>query len=535
MDLWSLLKQGVERDRNAQACPDLNGDQDGIACTYGQLLQRIEALANELGALGVEPGDRVAVLAGNRLAFLELYFACAGLGAILVPLGTRLAAPELHALLLHCTPKWLLADELFQTLGKSLQLPEGIQGAQLLDNPGPQSALRLKPWNGQHPAGKTFAPFHPHPCKPEDVAHIYYTSGTTGDPKGVMLTHGNVVQHALWAIEEFDLQAGDTWGHFAPMFHLADAWATFAITAVGGRHVFLDRFEARAALDLLIDQRVSITNLVPVMLQRMLDLPDPASEQLRALRLVLSGGAPIAPAVVQRILDFFHTEYAQTYGLTETSPYLTLSLPGPGEAQRPARERLPAVCRTGRPFGEVRLRVVDDAGNDLPKDDRSVGEIWANSPTVTPGYWQNPSATQDAFSGHWFCTGDLATWDASGSLNIVDRKKDMILTGGENVYSTEVEACLLAHPDVLEAAVYGVPSERWGEEVRAAIVWKSQSNPNLDGLQEFLRSKLAGFKLPKHFQVLTELPRTSSGKIRKRDLRASTSIIRATPTRDPKS
>ncbi|MEZ5974274.1 MAG: AMP-binding protein [Planctomycetota bacterium] len=363
------------------------------------------------------------------------------------------------------------------------------------------------PWPGGFPA-------------PSDLAHLYFTSGTTGRPKGVMLTHKNVAEHARQAIAELGLRPADGWGHFAPMFHLADAWATFAATAAGARHHFLERFEADAALQQLQDEAITLSNLVPTMLQRMLALPRPAGEWNR-LRLVLSGGAPIAPSLVQRIMDFFGCEYAQTYGLTETSPYLTFSLPRPGERHPEGPAGIARRARTGRAFGRVGLRVVDEAGIDVPQDDRAVGEIWASGPTVTPGYWRDADATAAAFAGEWFRTGDLATWDATGSVNIVDRKKDMILTGGENVYSIEVEAALLAHPGVLEAAAFGVPDADWGEAVWAAVVWAPGATADLERLQQHLHAQLAGYKCPKRILECPELPKTSSGKIQKRLLRES--------------
>ncbi|MCB9906316.1 MAG: AMP-binding protein [Planctomycetes bacterium] len=508
MSLWKLLEEGVAQDPSAPAIA--SGEP---ALSYAELRARIVRLARELTLLGVEVGDRVAILAGNGCPFLEAYFACAGLGAILVPLGTRLAPAEWRMLLIHSEAKWLLVGDGWTDAAKRIPLPDTTRIADLRSGAGP----RLQPWGQTPPALPASNRWIARDVSAETVAQIYYTSGTTGDPKGVMLTHGNVTQHARWAIDEFALGAGDTWGHFAPMFHLADAWATFAATAVGAQHAFLAQFEAQAALDRIQSAGVTLTNLVPTMLQRMLALAPPSAKT--RLRLVLSGGAPIAPAVVARVLDFFGCDYAQTYGLTETSPYLTLSLPGPGEAPFAAEERLERISRTGRAFGGVGLQVVDETGLPVAQDDRTVGEIWAQGPTVTPGYWNHPEATRAAFEGAWLRTGDLATWDARGSLRIVDRKKDVILSGGETVYSTEVEAALLAHPDVLEAAAYGVPSEAWGEEVRAAVVWKPGAPGDPAALNGFLRERLAGFKCPKVLSILDELPKTSSGKIKKRDLR----------------
>jgi acyl-CoA synthetase (AMP-forming)/AMP-acid ligase II len=353
----------------------------------------------------------------------------------------------------------------------------------------------------------------------DDLAHLYYTSGTTGVAKGVMLTHRNVYVHALGTIAELGLSERDTWAHIAPLFHLADAWATFAITHQGGRHVVLPKFEAEAALDLIESSRTTITNLIPTMLNLMVKHPTAAGRDWSALRAILSGGAPIAPSLVQALLDLFGCEYVQTYGMTETSPYLTLSLLKEHLRALPPAEQLAYRCKTGRPFTTIELKVVGADGRDVAPDEREVGEIRVRGETVTPGYWNRPDETARAFEDGWLKTGDLAVIDREGYVTIVDRAKDMILTGGENVYSTEVEHVLHAHPAVLEVAVYGVPDERFGEAVRAAVVVRPGAHVAADELIAFCRASLAGFKCPKTIEFLAELPRTGSGKIQKRALR----------------
>ncbi len=355
---------------------------------------------------------------------------------------------------------------------------------------------------------------------PEDaVAQIYFTSGTTGAPKGVQLTHRNVVSHARAAIAELALSPSDVWAHVAPMFHLADAWATLAITAVGGTHAMLPRFEARAALELFARERVTITNLVPTMLNLVVRHPDARAFDLSSFRLVLSGGAAIAPALVRETIDLFGCTYAQTYGMTETSPYLTISLLDDSLRALPPEERFRYVCKTGRAFAGVELRVVGEDGRDVPSDERTVGEIRVRGASVTPGYFEDDAATRAAFADGWLKTSDLAVIDAHGYVTVVDRAKDVIKTGGEAVYSTEVEAVLAEHPAVLEVAVYGAPDPLWGESVRAAVVLRSGRIADVEGLVAHCRASLAGFKVPRAIDFLTELPRTGSGKIAKRILR----------------
>jgi acyl-CoA synthetase (AMP-forming)/AMP-acid ligase II len=334
-----------------------------------------------------------------------------------------------------------------------------------------------------------------------------------------MLTHRNVCTHARWAVRELGLTDRDRWGHFAPMFHLADAWATFAVTAVGGVHVMEPRFTAEAALEAIERERVTLTNLVPTMLTAMVASPRSAGFDPSSLRMVLSGGAPITPALVRRIVEVFRCEYVQTYGMTETSPYLTVSLLGEHLRGLPEAERLRFAARTGRPFGEIELEVVDGSGARVPADDRTVGEIRVRGATVSPGYWQRPEETAAAHRGGWLYTGDLAVVDGEGYVDIVDRKKDMIITGGEKVYSIEVESVLADHPAVLAAAVYGLPDPTWGEMVSAAVVLAEGERASGEELMDWCRARIAAFKAPRRIDFVRELPKTGSGKVSKRALR----------------
>jgi acyl-CoA synthetase (AMP-forming)/AMP-acid ligase II len=303
------------------------------------------------------------------------------------------------------------------------------------------------------------------------------------------------------------------------MFHLADAWATFAITLIGGRHVTVPRFDAAAVLDVFEREQITLTNLIPTMLGRLVDEPSAASRTYAGLRLLLSGGAPIAPELVRRIMDTFRCEYVQTYGMTETSPYLTVSVLKAHLRQLPDDERFRYQARTGRPFLTVELRVVDEYWRDVAADDTEVGEIVVRGDSVTRGYWNRPAETSAAFLDDWLRTGDLATIDDEGYVNIVDRRKDVILTGGENVYSTEVEYALAEHPGVREAAVIGVPDERWGEAVKAVVALREDHEADEASLIAHCKERLASFKVPKSVDFVEELPRTGSGKITKRPLR----------------
>lgn len=489
MNVWNFL------DDAAGQWPDRVALRRTHALSYAETRQRALDVAAHLRQLGIQPGDRVGCLMDNDVEHLLAYFAIAAAGAVLVSLNTRLTAGEQCDILEHSGAKLLLHDRTHAGRGDAIGLPTTTV----------DDAIQ--------------ADFTATPAAADEPAQLYYTSGTTGSPKGVVLTHENVCTHALSAVHELGLCDRDTWAHIAPMFHLADAWATFAITAVGGCHVFLPQFTPRAALDLLRDERVTITNLVPTMLNLMVKEPDAASRDY-SLRVMLSGGAPIAPDVVKRILATFSCDYVQTYGMTETSPYLTLSLLPPELAKLPLEQQLAWKCKTGRAFHGVELKVVHDDGSPVAADGKAVGEIRVRGKTVTPGYWRNEAATRDAFDQDGFLmTGDLANIDGHGFVDIVDRKKDVIKTGAESVFSIEVEYVLYDHPSVLECAVFGKPDEKWGERVVAAIVLRDGHAATAEELTAFCRERIAGYKTPKEFVFLEALPRTGSGKIQKRALR----------------
>jgi acyl-CoA synthetase (AMP-forming)/AMP-acid ligase II len=255
------------------------------------------------------------------------------------------------------------------------------------------------------------------------------------------------------------------------------------------------------------------------MLNQMVNVPGAAELGYPSLRYLLSGGAPIAPELVKKIMKTFKCDYVQTYGMTETSPYLTVSLLKEYLRSLPEEERFKYQAKTGKPFITVELKVVDENGNEVEPNNEQVGEIWVKGPTITPGYWNSPEETEAAFEDSWLKTGDLAVIDSEGYVNIVDRKKDLIVTGGENVYSTEVEHVLYEHPAILEAAVIGVPDDRWGEAVKAIVVLRSGMVVTPDELINFCKKKLAQYKAPKSVDFIDELPKTGTGKIFKKALK----------------
>jgi fatty-acyl-CoA synthase len=484
--------------------------------TYQEFAGRVWRLANGLESLGLQRNQRVAVLHENCHVFLEAYFAAAHLGLILVPLNFRLSPKELAMILKDSGSRTLIAQDKFRN--KTDDLPKydcTIERVIWTQKTSGQEGMDYEDLL----AGQSARPPQERRLRDDDVAHLYYTSGTTGRPKGVMLTHKNVKSHALGTIAELHLTDRDRWFHVAPLFHLADAWATFAITWAGGKHVILPSFDAQQVLKLIQEERVTLSNLIPTMLNMMVNHPDAGSFDYSSLRVILSGGAPIAPEVVRKIVDTFKCDYIQTYGMTETSPYLTLSILKDHLKTLPWEKQLDFKASTGREFINVSLKVVDSAGNEVVRDNRQVGEIIVKGDTVTPGYWDLPEETAKAFKDGWLYTEDLAVVNEEEYVTIVDRKKDMILTGGENVYSTEVENVLYTHPAVLEAAVIGVPDAKWGEAVKACVVLKPGKAATQEEIMAFCKVNLAHYKAPKSVAFLNALPRTGSGKIYKKGLK----------------
>ena len=479
--------------------------------TYGELADRVYRLANGLNRMGIGRDGKVAVLHPNCHVFMEAYYSAAMIGAALVPINYRLSPREVAYILEDSESQILIASPEFkQTVDEVLARGRGT----------PEILLSGKAGSYEH--FLVNASGDPPPAVSMDettLAQIYYTSGTTGRPKGVMLSHGNVVSHALGTIAELHLTDSGVWIHVAPMFHLADAWATWAVTWVGGTHVMVPHFESKPVLEAIEREKVTLTNMIPTMLNLLVNEPDVGRYDSSSLRVLLSGGAPIAPEVVKRIIETFKCDYIQTYGMTETCPYLTMSILKDHLKKLPYEDQLRYKSKTGREFIGVELKVVREDGTEVNPDDQEVGEIIVRGDIVTQGYWKLPQETQDAIRNGWLYTGDMAVMDREGYVNIVDRKKDVILTGGENVYSTEIEYVIYTHPAVLEAAVVGIPDEKWGEAVKAVVVLGADQTATEREIIEFCRESLAGYKCPKSIDFVDALPKTGSGKIHKKKIR----------------
>jgi len=498
--------------------------KEAIVCggkrwTYQEFYDRVNRLSHYLKELGVGKDDKVAILHPNCHYFLEAYYGITGIGAISVPINYRLSPGEIAFILRDSESKLLIADPMFQKQVDPIQNEvQGIRGIIWTGEGSVTEESRDLNYEGllrqSHSGALPDARI-----SDEATAQIYYTSGTTGRPKGVMLSHKNVATHALGTIAEVHITDRDVWIHVAPLFHLADAWATWAVTWVGGTHILVRKFDPKVVLDTIEREKVTLTNLIPTMLNLMVNHPEVERFDYSSLRVLLSGGAPIAPEVVRKIVETFKCDYIQTYGMTETSPYLTLSILKGHLGKLSYEDQLRFKSKTGREFIGVELKVVNERGEEIKKDEKEVGEIIVKGDIVTKGYWKLPEETKKSIKDGWLHTGDMAVMDEEGYVTIVDRKKDMILTGGENVYSTEVENILYMHPAMLECAVIGVPDQKWGEAVKGIVVLKPGQKATEQEIIQFCKDRIAHYKTPKSIDFIDALPRTGSGKIHKKGLR----------------
>lgn len=491
-----------------------------LELSYGQLYSRAIRFAALLQNLGVKKGEVISILHQNCHYFLEIYFACSFSGVILNSINTRLTSADVSWIFNHSDSKLLITNQSFENIYQQINL----QNSKIILTGNDFNQARDLIYYELSIARIDEKDFISIDINESEVAQLYYTSGTTGKPKGVMLTHKNVTVHSLAAIAEFNLSDEDNWLHAAPMFHLADAWASFAITAVGGKHIICPSFDSELVLKLIEEEKITISNLIPTMLNLIINSDKLSDYDLSSLRVIMSGGAPIAPELVKKIIEKFNCDYIQTYGMTETSPYLTVSILKEHLKKLPFDKQLNYKSKTGREFLGVNLKVIRDNGEEVNNDDKEVGEIIVKGDIVTKGYWKMPKETNNAFKKGWFYTGDLATIDKEGYVNIVDRKNDLIITGGEKVYSIEVEYALYEHPDILEVAVIGIPNDIWGESIHAVIVLKQDKNLSEKEIIDFAKQKLASFKVPKSIEFVESLPKTGSGKITKQALKKNYKI-----------
>lgn len=498
------LTQGLHRA--VQQYPDrpmtIHGDR---VRTAAEVHDRVARLAGALRGLGVGDGDRVAILALNSDRYHEYLLAVPWANAVLNPVNTRWSAAEIAYSLTDSGTRVLFIDDAFAPMADALR----EAGADVLvhcgDGPTPE---------GMHSYENLIAtttPIADARRGGNELAGIFYTGGTTGFPKGVMLSHANLATSALGGVATgYLMTPGTVFLHAAPMFHLADLAGWQGVLMVGGTHVTVPVFEPAAVLAAIETHRVTATLLVPVMIQLLADHPRTATADLSSVEHVMYGASPISAAVLERAMKVFaRAGFTQAYGQTEAAPIITMLGP---EDHRSGRLR-----SAGRAAPHSEVRVLDPDGAALPAG--TVGEVAARGGHVMLGYWNKPAETASAMRDGWLLTGDGGYLDEDGYLYIVDRLKDMIVTGGENVYSAEVENAVAAHPAVAAVAVIGVPDSEWGERVHAVIQCAPGRQVSLDEIREHTKTLIAGYKAPRSIEVTDSLPVSGAGKILKRDLR----------------
>src|SRR6266568_357815 len=439
---------------------------------------------------------------------------CAPMGAAIVPLNIRLARPEVVFILNDSESKVLIVDKTFAPYATGRDTFPTVESIVYCGNETPEGMIN---YDDVVSKGSHMQESVDQEMEDDDLSGLYYTGGTTGRAKGVMLSHKNVVSNALHVIMTTSYNDRDVYLHAAPMFHLADIASTFAITMLGARHVFIPLFNPIHVLQAIQQERITRTLLVPTMINVILNHPDVDQYDVSSLHSLIYGAAPMPVELLQRGLEKWGKVFRQGYGMTETAPLLTALDPldhipdgTPAEAQR--------LTSCGKEVLGVEVRVVNAADEDVKPGE--IGEIIARGPNIMQGYWHMPEATAAAIVNGWMHTGDLATVDEDNYIYIKDRAKDMIISGGENIYSVEVENALYTHPAVLEVAVVGIQDETWGEAVHAVVVCKPGMSTTSEELIAHTRTLIAGYKVPRSIEFLSEaLPKSGAGKILKRDLR----------------
>ncbi len=510
-DLGWPLQRAARLHPKATAVID--GDR---AVTYGGLAHRVAAIGRGLGELALGSGGRVGFLGANSLAHLECWLGVPAVGRVLVDLNFRLTEDELAFMVGDCELEVLIVDAARLDVARALVRRCRSLHTLMLDGPGP-CPEDCAPYEQLVEAGPGAMPAD---LDRDELAAISYTGGTTGQPKGVMLSHGNLLANALHNLIATGHRSTDCWLHVCPMFHVAGTANVFACTWAGGRQVILPRFDAVGVLDAIEGEAVTHTVLVPTMLAMLLDELETGPERrLDSLRHVQYAASPISAALQRRLLERLDCDIVQFYGMTEAAP--TVSCATAEDHRRGFAGEVGYVDRLRSieaPVIGVEAEVRGPEGQPLRAGE--VGEIWVRGPNVMLGYWRRPEATEAALVGGWYRSGDAAYASADGYLYLVDRLRDMIITGGENVYSVEVESVLVEHEAVREAAVFGVPDPRWGEAVHAVVVVEEASSITPEALVGHARRRIAGYKVPRTIEMRTEpLPKSGAGKVLKNVLR----------------
>lgn len=504
LTLPHLLKNTVQAYGRRKAIIDPSGD-----LSWNDYLDCVARTAGMLRELGLNPGDRFATLCRNSVNHAQLLLAGFWSGVVPAPLNFRLAPAEIAAMLEDAQCKAVMLDDDFMPLLEQPPLASWRSRAiRVRLRGGPAELATMADLLRASPRASA------HGCREGDEALLLYTGGTTGRGKGVRLTHRNIVANALQLARVMSPCPDDVYLHVSPMFHSTDLKAT-VVTMFGGGHTYLSEFSPRGVLEAIEQRGVTIASLVPTMIIGILKEADVDRHDLSRLRLISYGTAPMDEQSLRKAMDrFAHVGFHQCYGLTETSPYLAIL----DEATHrfALRERPELLKSAGRLLPATSIRFLDDDGNEAAPG--QPGEIAVSGPQVAAGYHNRPQENAATFRDGWLHTGDIGRLDEDGYLHVLDRKKDMVITGGENVYTREVESVLALHPDVADAAVVGIPDTKYGEALLAVVV-PSAARPAPAEIIEFCRRHLGGYKIPRQFMFVDALPRSSLGKVRKDELR----------------
>ncbi|WP_404331175.1 long-chain-fatty-acid--CoA ligase [Mesobacillus maritimus] len=515
MDVPLLLTQFLDR------AVSLYGEKKAIICddrefTYRELNARVNCLSDGLRNLGVRKGDRIAYLAPNTVEMLEGFYGVFQLGAIMVPLNIRLKPDDYLFILNHSESKILFVDqELYHLISPIKDKLETVEKIIVHYHDGVCGEAGYDNWLNTHSA----KPFDREDIDEQDICSLLYTSGTTGNPKGVMLTHRNNYLHALSSMHHLRVSDEDVLVHVLPMFHVNGWGSPFYYTANGATQVCLRKSSPEAIFNAIEKQGVTIMHMAPTVLNSLLQYYEKnVPEFSQSIRVVIAGSAP-PPAFVTRVEKELGWEFIQVYGMTESSPLSLVSTIRSHLKELPLSEQYRMKAKAGVQMIGSEVKVLNDLGTEVSHNGKEIGEVVVRSNGVMKGYWKNDEATMQAIQAGWLHTGDMANVDEFGNIEIVDRKKDVIISGGENISSIEVEGALYEHPSVLEAAVIAVPHEKWGETPHAYVVVREGKTVTEQELIQFSREKLAHFKAITGVSFVKELPKTASGKIQKVQLR----------------
>lgn len=486
--------------------------------TYREFQARVNQLSRGLQALGIKKGDRVAYLATNTSEMLEGFYGVLQLGAIFVPMNTRLEAEEYEYILNHSESTVLYLDGDFQEI--ILPVRDKLKTVKTIICNQPLQEDDTVVYEDMLANQSTEQIDYEH-IEETDIATLLYTSGTTGDPKGVMLTHRNNYLHAMSSMHHLQVTDRDVLLHLLPMFHVNGWGSPFYYTANGATHVCLDKVRPEKIFDKINKHGVTVMHMAPTVLSSLLEYAEkhnvPKTEH--PLRIFVAGAAPPL-AFIKRVEEELNWTFVQVYGMTETTPLITTSDIRVTQEHLPYEEKLALKEKTGYEFIGSEVKVVHENGEEVKKDGTEVGEIIVKGVGVMKGYWKNPEATNETIRDGWLHTGDLAVVYPDENISIVDRKKDIIISGGENISSLEVESALYDHPSVQEVAIVAKKHEKWGETPLAIVVKReNHSHIQAKDIIEFARSKMANFKAPKEVAFVDALPKNGSGKVLKHHLR----------------